>query len=842
MNVLSHFGDLPTIQTRKALLLLDFQNDFLRSSGALHVPNTAEFVELLPQLTNTFRRNGDVVWVRSHYESRRPLIGSDAQELVVLGRGGHEPPRRKPQSADDDDSIDPEGFVDDNEAFLSTESPQCCRPQSSGAQFPAPILTAINTDSDTIIDKSEYSALRNQNLILSFRTRFITELYLCGSLSNISVYATALDAVRHGFSVNLIEDCLGFRTFSRHEEAMRRMADVFGASGITTQELYEELDWHETDAIAREGDRNIARSVTPAGIEGVMNGLEVKPAHRATQRGGSSGSRSGGGGARRTLDLDTLLAQYPDDEDGDLLELAKLTRGSSRVPKGSASQPDGSTENKLRVRVRRSKRPDSKGESSARPGHRRSGRSKQSQDICKPGDRIGEGDSRIIYDLDLPSEAFEEIRQEVAWQKMYHMSGEVPRLVAVQGRVLPDGSIPVYRHPADESPPLQPFTPVVNRVRAIVERILRHPLNHVLIQLYRDGEDRISEHSDKTLDIIRGSSICNVSLGAQRVMVLRTKAKEADESDSGRLTQRIPMPHESLFVLGESTNMRWLHGIRPDKRPLSEKSVEERAYGGERISLTFRHIGTYLDSIGSRIWGQGAVCKSQDEANAVIHGDATETERLIRAFGEENRSSEFDWNAVYGGGFDVVNFVTTLTIKIVLGPDSVSNLRVLLALGENGLRYEVTGPTTAEGNQGNTPEPDLPQYIDANGTHVAGDVNILNHLVQHFPGADRPGAPPLLGGDKIAETNELLVEWRTHKERGESDYLDGFETWEMALNEQPYLGGAALAMDDCALWPVLREIVQQGGSFPSKIYPNLSQYYQRVMNRVIVRKTLEEMN
>jgi hypothetical protein len=30
------FGDLPTIQTRKALLLLDFQNDFVRPSGALH--------------------------------------------------------------------------------------------------------------------------------------------------------------------------------------------------------------------------------------------------------------------------------------------------------------------------------------------------------------------------------------------------------------------------------------------------------------------------------------------------------------------------------------------------------------------------------------------------------------------------------------------------------------------------------------------------------------------------------------------------------------------------------------------------------------------------------------
>jgi hypothetical protein len=32
---------------------------------------------------------------------------------------------------------------------------------------------------------------------------------------------------------------------------------------------------------------------------------------------------------------------------------------------------------------------------------------------------------------------------------------------------------------------------------------------------------------------------------------------------------------------------------------------------------------------------------------------------MIRAFGQENhRSHDFDWEAYYGKGFDVVNFVT----------------------------------------------------------------------------------------------------------------------------------------------------------------------------------------
>jgi nicotinamidase-related amidase len=54
MSLLSAFSALPTIQTRKALLLLDFQNDFVRPSGALHVPNAADILENIAQLVTAF--------------------------------------------------------------------------------------------------------------------------------------------------------------------------------------------------------------------------------------------------------------------------------------------------------------------------------------------------------------------------------------------------------------------------------------------------------------------------------------------------------------------------------------------------------------------------------------------------------------------------------------------------------------------------------------------------------------------------------------------------------------------------------------------------------------------
>ena len=233
-------------------------------------------------------------------------------------------------------------------------------------------------------------------------------------------------------------------------------------------------------------------------------------------------------------------------------------------------------------------------------------------------------------------------------------------------------SHPIYRHPADSSPPTHPFSPTVTLIRDHVSKALNQPLNHVLIQHYRTGADYISEHSDKTIDVVKGSKIVNVSIGAQRVMTLKTK-KDAllsasksidDEGAHGegtkRLTQRVPLPHNSCFVMGLETNARWMHSIRADKRLIVTKSPAEWYNNGERISLTFRHIGTFLapsSEAGSKgkIWGQGAKAKTREEAHEVICG-GPEAAALIEAFGAENHQSDFVWDDAYSGGSDVLHF------------------------------------------------------------------------------------------------------------------------------------------------------------------------------------------
>ncbi|KII84875.1 hypothetical protein PLICRDRAFT_344774 [Plicaturopsis crispa FD-325 SS-3] len=221
-------------------------------------------------------------------------------------------------------------------------------------------------------------------------------------------------------------------------------------------------------------------------------------------------------------------------------------------------------------------------------------------------------------------------------------------------------SFPLYRHPADESPPLLHWSPTVALIRDHVQRVLNHPVNHVLIQHYRSGADYISEHSDKTVDVVRGSNIVNVSLGAQRVMTLRAKKDTVSVKDGGdeltpRAAQRIPLPRNSMFVMGPETNRKWLHGVNHDKRPASVKGDAEQFAGGERISLTFRHIGTFLTADESHIYGQGATGKTKETARPVVNG-GKQGGRLIWAFGNENHQSNFDWDANYGRGFDVLHF------------------------------------------------------------------------------------------------------------------------------------------------------------------------------------------
>ena len=759
----------PKVETKKALLIIDLQNDFTSPDGKLHVANTANFLPRLPQLIAKFREKGQVIWVQTTYQqpcsSLSPQSGGYSILLKNIAEHLHQLPVEDDSTAA---SLRPTGMrprrrllpaaQEDQEAFLSAKIPaaqRCCLPGSIGSEVSTDLFSSLEKQKDIIFDKSTYSAFADFSFAIRLRARMISDLYICGSLSNISVHATVLDAVQQGFNVYLIEDCLGFRHDVCHVEAMRRMADDLGANGIDYQELMDDMygllgdvipssrftrkfqlstqtgvsrgqlshaqkvsQWMDTIESDSEADRpaaqlesarkrssllpsesDLARMTAPPQREltttpQIHRGSPKQSPSRkrstsdreelldeTSPRSGTSAEQSGLRASPVPSANDNVGAKKHRREPSTAKRVPVTTKKSAQQPRSASlgqSQSTGhletrTTEASVVADERAKSQPDiiSLREPSALLSSAKKRKKNKDLMFLGPEDEIGDGDSSIMHDI-LPPEAadraFKQLKSEVAWQKMYHRTGEVPRLVAVQGTTPADGTVPIYRHPADESPPLMPFNEKVDYLRKECEKIVGHQLNHVLIQHYRTGEDNISEHSDKTLDIVRGSSIVNLSLGAMRTMILRTKKASRVDSTKpkmaeevlSRTTQRIRLPHNSLFILGQRTNANWLHAIRADKRPRVEKSPDELAFDGERISLTFRSIGTFIDLKKQIIWGQGATGKTKEDANGTLKDNEAETvgEELIIGFGKENHLTEreFNWDAVYGKGFDVVNF------------------------------------------------------------------------------------------------------------------------------------------------------------------------------------------
>jgi len=1052
--------NFPRFQTRKALFILDLQNDFVSDDGKLPVSTSSGFVQSTKTLIPVFRGLGDIVWIRSEFNEASST--SDSQNTAKAFTSNEDVVSRAAESEDDDDregkgeedgqsealeeeneaeedkaeeqdeasshisasssnsphsasrqpSQRAQGLLDrisarvnakkreslhsdfdeegNNEAFLTSlgtgQASICCMPGTWGADFVEDVKATIDELNDRFIVKPKYSAFDDTNLLLLLRTNFVTELYICGSLSHVSVYATAADAVRHGFTITVVEDCLGYRDEARHMEAMRQMADVMGADGITSTELIEEIlgDSPEQEEF-EDHIKSIPGTAHNATVEMALRTLSGSvslvtasdpttgsPIPTETGRSSKASATDLDADAScepkptathmstATVSLSSTARQFQRDKDlsaevststvgvlvqdyqahetkedtnqdyngrpsstGPTIEpedqlKGSTVRGKEEVPEARDHQaaskdvieaPSRYTTqgvfSRTAVTSNSASNPPQEDTQlnsvSAHPGATELIVTTSSSThishpappgayprMLGPNDKVGEGDSQIIHAIlsgSVADDMFRLVKDEVKWETMHHRTGEVPRLVAVQGEFDVDGSVPVYRHPADESPPLRPFSTAVSIIKDVAARVLQQPLNHVLIQLYRDGQDNISEHSDKTLDIGHGSSIVNVSLGAQRIMTLRTKkptrvhsaAPSANDDPTikpiQRETQRVALPHNSMFVLGQATNKRWLHGIRPDKRAGVEKSSAELAFSGERISLTFRHIDTFLNEESGLIWGQGARSKSKSGAGQILNGESREAENMIRAFGKENHQSDFDWEAEYGGGFDVLNFVTTLP-KLFVSEDHIANLRMKLCLAEKSVAWELERPNSGR-MSGVSTDPDssevnrLPKFLDTDPgkSVVEGDLAILFYLDKFYDNADHGLSSTASRAvmarvfSRVGQSDRLLYLWRDeraivaggHTSSGRQEgrknpdkgrklaparLAEALKLWESYAKDTQYVAGDTFTIADCAFWPILKDITETWKDWDVAGFPNLAKYHEKILRRASVAKVL----
>jgi alkylated DNA repair dioxygenase AlkB len=129
-----------------------------------------------------------------------------------------------------------------------------------------------------------------------------------------------------------------------------------------------------------------------------------------------------------------------------------------------------------------------------------------------------------------------------------------------------------YRYSGIELMPL-PWTKTLQAIRRAVEAAARAPFNSVLLNYYRDHNDRMGFHSDDEPELGKQPTIASLSLGETRTLTLKHRRRKDLEP------VRLALESGSLLVMKDQTQRNWKHGIARESRPC-----------GPRVNLTFRRI------------------------------------------------------------------------------------------------------------------------------------------------------------------------------------------------------------------------------------------------------------
>ena len=168
---------------------------------------------------------------------------------------------------------------------------------------------------------------------------------------------------------------------------------------------------------------------------------------------------------------------------------------------------------------------------------------------------------------------FDRLRAQVNWQEQHVMIfGKpvlVPRLVAWYGD---EGTDYTYSgitvHP-------QAWIDSLLHIKERIDAEAGIEFNSVLCNLYRNGRDSISWHSDSEPALGHNPVIGSISLGAVRTFHLRYNKDKT-------LRVKLDLPHGSFLLMRGGTQHSWKHQLPKTARPV-----------GPRINLTFRVVSPH---------------------------------------------------------------------------------------------------------------------------------------------------------------------------------------------------------------------------------------------------------
>jgi alkylated DNA repair dioxygenase AlkB len=141
---------------------------------------------------------------------------------------------------------------------------------------------------------------------------------------------------------------------------------------------------------------------------------------------------------------------------------------------------------------------------------------------------------------------FDALREGVAWQserrRMYDRDVDVPRLVARYRLDDPDVPAPL----ADAA--------------ARTSQDTGTRFNSAGLNFYRDGRDSVAPHNDHLYEIVAEHPIALISLGATRLMTIRSKK-------APRRILDLDLENGSLLVMSYETQLHYDHGVPKTKTP-----------------------------------------------------------------------------------------------------------------------------------------------------------------------------------------------------------------------------------------------------------------------------------
>lgn len=114
-----------------------------------------------------------------------------------------------------------------------------------------------------------------------------------------------------------------------------------------------------------------------------------------------------------------------------------------------------------------------------------------------------------------------------------------------------------------------PWSPALRDLKQIVEEKTGYTFNSCLCNLYHNGSEGVTWHSDDEKSLKRHAPIASLSFGAERTFQFKHK-KSGD-------IHSILLEHGSLLIMSGAIQTNWKHRL-----PVSKKILEPR------ISLTFR--------------------------------------------------------------------------------------------------------------------------------------------------------------------------------------------------------------------------------------------------------------